>query len=91
MHKPLRISQAHKQNDPKFSDNDEKSSKVSNKRKCTRKIIKAGSLVRKNPNPYKQGRNIQTNLENDFSNSFIEGKSYINGNSKHKGNVVEKP
>ena len=52
------------------------------KRKGTRKIIKAGSLVRKSINPYSKGRNANQNLENDFSNSFIEGKSFVNGNSK---------
>ena len=88
---PLRIVQANKINDAKFSDHDDKyASKVNNnKRKGTRKIIRAGSLVKKNVQPVSKGRNQNQNLGDDFSNSFIEGKSFVNGNNK-KPIVVDK-
>jgi hypothetical protein len=81
-HKALRVVQSNKYNDAKFSDNEERSSKGYLKRKSNRKVIKAGSLVRKNVNPYNQGRNVQPSLDEDFSNSYIEGKSFVKNNKK---------
>lgn len=80
----IKVSQNSRTNEAKYSDNEEKSNKISSKRKAPRKIIKAGSLVRKT--------NAQPNIDNDFSNSFIEGKSFVNGNNtSNKPYVANKP
>lgn len=83
----LKIAQSNKINDAKFSDHEDKyGNKPNNKRKSTR-IIRAGSLVKKNIPSVNKGRN--QNIEEDFSHSFIEGKSFVNPNSK-KGVVSDK-
>ena len=56
--------------------------KINGRRKPARKIIRAGSLVRKNINGHNNGRNNAPVQNEDFSNSFIEGKSFNTTNSK---------
>lgn len=56
--------------------------RINNRRKPARKVIRAGSLVRKNNNVNNKGRNVAPVQNEDFSNSFIEGKSFNTTNSK---------
>jgi hypothetical protein len=88
---PLRVISQNRIKDSNHYD-DEAGMRVNTKKKQTRKIIKAGSLARKNvPGPQKGRNNVPFHSE-DFSNSFIEGKSFNTTNSKgKKGPSIEKP
>lgn len=87
---PLKVLHPNRHNDTSKNDYDDKSSKFNGRRKPARKIIRAGSLVRKNINVANKGRNNLPNQDSDFSNSFIEGKSFNTSHNK-KQNVIEKP
>jgi hypothetical protein len=89
IYQPLRVINQNRTNDSRVYEDDEKCVKVNPKRKGTRKIIRAGSLVKNNINPSHKGRNIVPHQNEDFSNSFIEGKSFNSTNSK-KTPMVEK-
>lgn len=86
---PLRMVNQNRTNDYNKYDDEDRSSKAIGRRKTTRKIIRAGSLVRSN-NPNNKGRNQAPPQNDDFTNSFIEGKSFNTTNSK-KAPVMEKP
>jgi hypothetical protein len=89
IYQPLRVINQNRTNDSRVYEDDEKCVKVNPKRKGTRKIIRAGSLVKNNIHPSHKGRNIVPHQNEDFSNSFIEGKSFNSTNSK-KTPMVEK-
>lgn len=64
---PLKVIQNNKNNDSLRHDSDDKSFRNNPKKKSTRKIIRAGSLVKSNMNTNFEGRNHPSAQDNDFS------------------------
>lgn len=98
---PLRVISQNRIKESNQYEQEEKNPKNFPKRKMSKRVPRAGSLVRKNTrekghqlldsqnNGPHNGRNNPTMGNDDFSNSFIEGKSF--SNNPKLPSFIEKP